>query len=266
MASITFLGTGGGRFAILNQRRYSGGMWLELGANMVLDPGPGSLIRALQFKKEPTKLDAVLVSHNHIDHYNDAELMVEAMTGGMKKRRGVLVLNKKAADYISGYHKGLVDVIVPDAGEKFRINDLEVQAVPTEKHDEGIGFRFSTAQGTLAYTSDTAYSERLIPYYKDSRILILNTMFPKSKEIEVHLNTRTAAEAIEKARPDLAVLQHFGITMLNANPDKEAAWAAEKAKVATIAAHDGMSIDLKDLSVKKAGSGKDEKQLKLGGF
>ena len=266
MASILFLGTGGGRYSIISQRRYSGGMWIDCGPKIVVDPGPGSLIRALQFGKEPTKLDAVFVSHNHIDHYNDAELMVEAMTGGMKKRRGVLVLNKRAAGYVSDYHKGLVDVIVPDAGETFDIAGVGVQALPTENHDEGIGFRFATNLGALTYSSDTAYSERLISYYKDSRLLVLNTMFPASKEMAVHLNTKSAAKVIEEAAPELAVLQHFGITMLNANPEKEAEWVQKKTGVPTIAARDGMTIELADLSVRGPGGEKEERQLKLGTF
>ena len=56
--SITFLGTGGGRFVILSQRRYSGGLWLDFdGTQILLDPGPGALIRALQFHKDVSKLE-----------------------------------------------------------------------------------------------------------------------------------------------------------------------------------------------------------------
>lgn len=262
MASITFLGTGGGRFVVLSQRRYSGGIWLDLGPRMVLDPGPGSLIRALSFGRNPAKLDAVIVSHRHIDHYNDAEIMLEAMTRGMKKKRGTLAINRDAAGYISDYHKEGVRLFMPEAGERFMINDLEVQAIPTAEHEGGLGFRFNSPLGTVTYASDTAYSEDLIKYYKDSRILILNTIFPASKEIEVHLNSRTAAEIIAKARPDLAVINHFGLTMLKAGPEKEAAWIQEKTGTRTIAARDGMEINLETLAAGRAGK-KDDKQTRL---
>ena len=40
MASITFLGTGGGKIVILNQRRYSGGLWpRELEETVAIDLG-----------------------------------------------------------------------------------------------------------------------------------------------------------------------------------------------------------------------------------
>ena len=261
MNSITFLGTGGGRFVLLSQRRYSGGLWLHLESTIILDPGPGALIRALQFKKDPKKLDAILVSHRHLDHYNDAELMVEAMTYGMKKDRGYLVINKDALGYISDYHKKSVRLIIPNAGEKFRINDLEILAIPTYRHEDGIGFKFFSKGGTITYTSDTGYSEELLDYYRDSRILILNTIFPASKEIETHLNTKTATMIVKEVKPELAIIQHFGMSMLNASPEREAKWMENETGVRTIAARDGMTIDLKNLM-----ESKEEGQLKLDEF
>lgn len=261
MYSITFLGTGGGRFVLLSQRRFSGGIWLDLESTLLLDPGPGALIRALQFKKNPRKLDAVLVSHRHLDHYNDAELMVEAMTYGMKKDRGNLIINRNASEYISDYHKKSVRLIIPEAVEKFKVNDLEIQAIPTYKHEQGIGFKFFSKEGTITFSSDTAYSKELLHFYRNSKILILNTIFPASKEIEIHLNTKTSARIIEMAKPELGVIQHFGMTMLNAGPEREAKWIEKETGIRTIAARDGMTIDLKNLTELE-----EEKQLKLDRF
>lgn len=262
MAGLTFLGTGGGRFVILNQRRYSGGIWLDLEATISLDPGPGALIRALQYGKNPQKLDAVFVSHNHIDHYNDAELMMEAMTHGMKQKRGCLVINKKALGYISDYHRSFTQVVTPKPGEKFNIRDLAVQAIPTKDHEEGLGYKFFSKNGVVTYSADTAYSEELIPYYKGSKILILNTIFPASKEIVVHLNSRTTSKIIKEARPELAIIHHFGMTMLNSGPEKEAKRIEDETGVRTIAARDGMTVGLEDLKTSKEGRG----QSKISGF
>jgi ribonuclease BN (tRNA processing enzyme) len=261
MDSFTFLGTGGGRFALLTQRRYSGGIWLDFEARIILDPGPGALVRALQFGKKPEKLDAVLLSHGHLDHYNDAEVMIEAMTYGAKEMRGFLVTNEKTLEYISEYHRNAVKVIIPDAEEKFRINNLEVQAIPTFNHEDGIGFRFFTERGIVTYTSDTGYSEDLLEYYRGSRVLILNVIFPDSKEIKPHLNTEKAVKIVENAKPELAVIQHFGMSMLNANPEREAELIEKKTGIRTIAARDGMTIDLERL-----GTTEKEKQLRLDGF
>lgn len=258
MNSITFLGTGGGRFVILSQRRYSGGIWLDLGPTIILDPGPGALIRALHYGKRCDKLDAIFVSHKHLDHYNDAEIMIEAMTGGMKKNHGNLVISGHAIDYISDYHRGVVDVIVPMNYERFRINELEIQAIPTYNHFEGIGFKFFTSEGVLTYTSDTGFSEGLIDNYKGSKILILNVIFPEGKESDAHLNTRDAIKIVKEAAPEVAVIQHFGMRMLNSNPEFEANRIEKESGVRTIAARDGMTIDMGNL-----GAVEKDKQLKL---
>lgn len=256
MSSITFLGTGGGRYVLVTQRRYSGGIWLDLGKKIILDPGPGALVRALQFHKKPSELDAVLVSHKHLDHYNDAEIMVEAMTGGAKKKRGILAVNYTAADYISSYHKQVVDFISIKKGEFFSIGEIKVTALPTYNHEECTGFRFEAADGTLVYSSDTGYTDKLAENYVGADVLILNVIFPRTKSLESHLSTYDAIKILEAAKPRAAVIQHFGMTMLNSNPENEAAFIQEKTGIKTIAAYDGMTIDL----VKAEVAGK---QLKL---
>ena len=48
-----------------------------------------ALVRTYQFGFDPRNLDGVFVSHAHTDHYNDAEILIEAMTRGMTKEYGV---------------------------------------------------------------------------------------------------------------------------------------------------------------------------------
>ncbi|MEA1924934.1 MAG: MBL fold metallo-hydrolase [Candidatus Altiarchaeota archaeon] len=248
MASITFLGTGGGRFVVLSQRRYSGGIWLDLESRILLDPGPGALIRALEFNMKPEKLDAIFVSHRHLDHYSDAEVMVEAMTHGTKKRRGSLVIEKNTLPYISEYHQKAVDVSSPKPGDEFWIKELGVQAIPTAGHVDSLGFRFHSKHGTVTYSSDTDLDESLIRYYKNTRVLILNCIFPSGKEIRTHLNVDKAIEIALKAKPELLVLTHFGMQMLNSDPGREAKRVEKETGVKTVAARDGMNLDLDNLS------------------
>lgn len=86
---ITFLGSGGGRFSAISQRRMTGGFRIDNlgGKNYHIDPGPGALIRTYQFGFNPRNLNGVFVSHSHTDHYNDAEILIEAMTRGMTKNK-----------------------------------------------------------------------------------------------------------------------------------------------------------------------------------
>ena len=256
MSSLTFLGTGGGRFVLVSQRRHTGGIWLDLDEKIILDPGPGALVRALQHHKKPASLSAVIVSHKHLDHYNDAEIMIEAMTNGAKKKRGILAVSENALEYISAYHREVVDLIVPKAGDGFTVGATRITALPTHKHDEGIGFRFTAEDCVLAYSSDTGYSKDLAAHYKKADVLILNVIFPRKKSLETHLNTSDAAKIIGEAAPRLAVIQHFGVTMLNTGPEEEAAYIEKETGIRTIAATDGMTLDLSAADLK-------DRQLRL---
>ena len=60
MIEIIFLGTGGGRFAMITQQRRTGGIRVLSGdSNLHLDPGPGALIYSLQEGLDPQKINAM---------------------------------------------------------------------------------------------------------------------------------------------------------------------------------------------------------------
>src|SRR6202030_1177544 len=100
---VRFLGTGGARFVVARQIRASGGMWFRFegprGTTQIhVDPGPGALVRALSAVPpcEPRELDAIALSHKHLDHAGDVNAMIEAMTQGGWKHRGALLAPRDA--------------------------------------------------------------------------------------------------------------------------------------------------------------------------
>ena len=87
--TITFLGTGGARFMMINQFLASGGLWLNLnGTEILIDPGPGCIVQSTKRKFKADKLSAIILSHRHLDHSADVNIMVEAMTQSGMKRDG----------------------------------------------------------------------------------------------------------------------------------------------------------------------------------
>lgn len=249
---VTFLGTGGGRFLILKQLRYSGGWILEAEGEMLsVDPGPGALIRAGQFKVPLRRLTGVLVSHGHPDHYTDAEMMIEGMTSGATRKRGVVVGSEHAIkggeDYrpaISPYHLKAVDrVEVLKPGDEVELGELSVKATPTKHRDPGcVGFVFQGKE-TLGYTSDTEYFSGLEKHFRGCDYFILNVLRPRKAPWPMHMNSEGAAKLIGKVKPKLAVIQHFGMKMVWASPEKEARWIEEQSGVRTLAAKDGLRLD-----------------------
>jgi len=253
-AKITFLGTGGGRFVIITQVRATGGLVLEMDGEMLhIDPGPGALVRAKQYGVNLRKLTGILVSHNHPDHYADAEVAIEPMTAGGKNKKGVII----GSDYVinggNGYHavfsKYHLDRVKEyralKPGDKTNIGRIKITATPT-KHKEvrGIGFVFRGSR-KIGYTSDGEYIKEQEQYFQDCDCLILNCLRPRNENWPEHMNAEQAGQLIEKTKPRLAVLQHLGMKMLKGVCFKEAAWIQKQTGIKTIAAKDGMKLEIK---------------------
>ena len=97
--TITFLGTGGARFMIISQLLASGGLWFNLdGTQILMDPGPGCIVQVTSRKLNPEELSAIIVSHRHLDHSADVNVMTEAMTEGGFRKRGVLFAPRDAIE------------------------------------------------------------------------------------------------------------------------------------------------------------------------
>ncbi len=253
MAKLTFLGTGGGRFCMATQARATGGFRLEMdNTNFHIDPGPGALVRAKQYGVNVKNTDVIMLSHVHIDHSNDCNAIIDAMTEGAKGQKGMLfgsVSSIKGYDNNSPavlkiYLKTLESVNALKPEETINVKNIKITATPTRHSDPtAVGFRFEGSK-TISYTSDTEYFPELKKYHKDADILIINTLRPDNDSWPLHMNTDNAIKLIKETNPKLCVLQHFGMKILEAGPEKQARKAGKETGVKVIAAEDGMKIDL----------------------
>jgi phosphoribosyl 1,2-cyclic phosphodiesterase len=250
---LFFLGTGGGRFATITQRRHTGGIRILTNKlNAHLDPGPGALIYSINAGLDPQKISALLISHSHPDHYTDAEVLIEAMTAGTTKKRGVLVApysvlfgNTEVEASVSKYHQGMPSQICEaKSGEVFDVDDAKIVVTEARHSDpDTVGYRFETDDlGDLAYTSDTEYFEGIGKYYQNLRLLILCVLRPSGNPWTGHMTTEDAIKIVEEAKPEMAVLTHFGMQMIFKGPSGEARLVEEKTGVKTVAAKDDMLI------------------------
>ena len=269
---IVFLGTGGGRFATITQKRRTAGIRLmSEGLNLHLDPGPGALVHSINEGLDPQKLNAVFVSHCHPDHYTDAEILIEAMTRGMTRKHGVLAAAKsvlRGSDTcepsISRYHQRMSEqTIEAIPNVKFQVGNINISVTEAKHTDpDAVGFRFVTPDyGNFAYTSDTEYFEGIGKYYKNVRLLILCVMRPSGKPWKGHMTTDDAIRILEETRPEQTVLTHLGMQMIFKGPAKEAKLIEDKTGVPTVAALDNMVINFGETIALKAGKGRSQQEL-----
>ena len=261
MAKITFIGTGGGRFATIFQKRATGGIYIaDKGLLMHVDPGPGALVKMYELGLDPTQTDVIFVSHAHPDHYTDAEILIEALTLGGKNKRGMLIGSESVIaginDYrpISFYHKKIIkEVKLVKPGDKFLLKDwYEINITPALHSDATtVGFKLKLDSGAISYTSDTQLFDELIDAHKGARLLIVCLTRPLNGKIPFHMSTEDAAKLIKQVNPELAILTHMGLKVLS-NATQQANWINQQTGVPTIAAFDGMRVYMEDkIEIKK---------------
>jgi len=250
--TITFLGTAGARFVVVRQFLASGGAWLKLGnTQILLDPGPGCLVQVAKRKLNATKLDAIILSHKHLDHSGDINIMIEAMTDGGNKKRGIVFAPADALDkdpvilsYLRSY---LEDIQVLTEGGSYKVNDVSFKTPIRHKHPvETYGFLFQTPSHTFSWITDTRYFEDLASSYKGD-LLIINVVRLKPGAPLDHLSLPEAKSIIEQIKPKVAMLTHFGMTMWRAKPWELAKKLSEETGISVIAARDGLTYDLAQL-------------------
>lgn len=192
--SIIFLGTAGARFVVTKQFLASGGAWFNLGGIEILfDPGPGSLVHATKRKLDPARLKAIILSHKHLDHSVDINIMIEAMTEGGWKKRGVVfapsdVLDRDAVifPYLQHYPESIK---ILAEGNSYSIGDVTFEIPVRHQHPvETYGFVFKTPRHTFSWITDTKYFDQLITYYR-AELLIINVVLlePKTQVAIDHL-------------------------------------------------------------------------------
>ena len=249
---LTFLGTAGARLMVASQILASGGLWLDLGGvEILLDPGPGTLVQAAKRKLKASKLQAIILSHRHLDHSADANIMIEAMTEGGLNRRGMLFAPSDALDedpvvlhYLRPY---LERIEVLEEGKSYSIGEVSFHTPIRHHHAvETYGVVFETPRHTISCLVDTRFFEELCNHYQGD-LLILNVVRLEPGGPFDHLSAVEAGEIINRLKPRVAILTHFGMTMWRAKPWEVASRLSDETGVRVIAARDGMSFDLADL-------------------
>ena len=254
MISIRFLGTGGARFVVAKQIRASGGMWMKFGDTQIhVDPGPGALVRALSAVPpcEPAKLDAIVLSHKHLDHANDINVMVEAMSQGGWKPRGAVLAPLDAFEFepvVLPYVRKFIprEEHLTERGGPYLVNDVEIRTSVRHVHPvETYGVHFRYAGKTVSYLPCTRFFPELIADYREHApdVLVINVLrFRDSMDVD-HLTYDDARTLLGGIRPKTAIMTHFGTKMLEQDPNRLARELEAEFGIRVYAAHDGWTHD-----------------------
>ncbi len=249
---LTFMGTAGARFMVAKQLAASGGLYLEEGSTrLALDPGPGAVVQYAKRKVDLTKLGGIMLSHKHLDHSCDINVMIEGMTEGGFRSRGSVFCPSDALDedpvilnYLRGFPEELVR-LEPDCA--YQLGELSFHS--TRRHVHGVetyGFRFRTLgaqRDQLGWVTDSKFYEGIAEDHR-AEVMLIHTVLTESRPDLPHLGLDDAERIIREAQPRLAVISHFGMGVWRARPWEVAAAMSQRVGSEVKAARDGMTLEL----------------------
>lgn len=238
--NLTFLGVAAGGYAV-SQGSRTGGFLLHAGNKRIhVDPGVSAIRDCRDYtictgeNSDPILTDALLVTHNHIDHAGGVEEYAEIWLpfSGLLKKTVIAneTLIKGNPDFNQGprldkYKKAKFDVHSLDPGERIDLEDITVRATramhieafdPITRKSGGncIGFVVDTPFGCIGITGDTEYYRSMADEFSDVDYLVAYIVQERSRakgEPE-----RYSAGDITKGKeaPHAQFLGEIGVEML----------------------------------------------------
>lgn len=239
---------------VAKQLAASGGLLVEEGTTrLCLDPGPGAVVQYAKRKIDLAKLDGIIISHRHLDHCNDVNVMVEGMTEGGFKQRGRLFCPDDALDgdaVVRQYLMGFPEEVVRLAPEtNYSVGEIAFRTSPLHIHGtQTYGFTFQAAahpvgSAALGWITDSAYYEGIAAQHA-APVMIIHVVLMEGRPQLPHLCVADAERIIREAKPRLAILTHFGMTVWRAHPWEVAEAISQRTGIDVKAARNGMSLDV----------------------
>lgn len=245
--------------AVPHPQRSSSGYWLETeSGSILLDCSAAAPHRMAEENLDWPNLDAVWISHFHLDHCGglapflfgarNAPQMRERKKAltlfGAKGLRKLLESFDRAGGYKLFQQPFPLEIVEVEPLEKFEmLPGVEAEALKTPHTGDSLALRLRDQSGkTLVYSGDTGFEKILRTFALRADLLVLECSFFQNKTVEKHLELAEAMYIIRHAKPGKALLTHFYAVWDRVDFRAEVEKFSPPCEV--IEAKDGLSIDI----------------------
>jgi len=249
-SNVLFLGTCGDNQSAQRQTRASGGIILEYNdLAFLINPGPGSLVRAKQFGYNLRKLIGIMMTDTTLLASNDVNAVIDCMTYSGQDRRGLLIGPKECFDsenkpVINEYRNFVEKIIYMEAQKKVAIDDIEVYGLKTNKLIT-IGYKITTPDFTLCYLPDPVFSAEICDDLVDCDVLIIGLKHEPNQSViaDNGLTFAQVSKIISIAKPRLTIISDLSSSVIETDPINIARTLQKETGQQVVSAKDGMSFN-----------------------
>ncbi|WP_287153779.1 MBL fold metallo-hydrolase [Candidatus Solincola tengchongensis] len=222
----------------------------EGGYSLVIELGNGCLSNLLR-EVELTAIDAVVVTHMHIDHFGDLYPLYYALRFHPLRPWGLRLILPEGGLELLGCILGreareYLPIVFREErlqeGVDYEVGGIRLRAFPTRHPVEGYALRVEGDGWALAYSSDTSPTPSIEEAARDADLFICEATLPDSYREEAshgHMTSRQAGEAARRAGARRLLLTHIWPTF---EPEEVLAEAAEAFGGEAEVAREGMRI------------------------
>jgi ribonuclease BN (tRNA processing enzyme) len=197
------------------------GYLVEGEGRLLLDCGPGVLARMRERDDGWPRVDAVAITHFHLDHWGDLVPWVfgAAFGPGRNIPRPELWLPPNGSERLRGYGKQMAfadqidsvfEVREYEEATPFSAAGFDLVALRLDHYSElTFGLRISNHASTLAYSGDTGPSENLAELARDADVFLCEaTLKEPEPEERGHLSEDEALAAFEQSGAKRLIVIH----------------------------------------------------------
>lgn len=252
---IVLLGVSGDSPSLSRQLYSSGGIYIDITSNsksyrLIANPGIGLFQSLMVLKVNQMAIDFVVATDSNIKRSGELNSILATNSFfGQDKSIHLISTQKTIDEMIFKENKdNWAKLTLAQANKNIDMPNFRLTLFPTydkklkEINNKSYGFKLITPEYRLCYVGDTGFSKKLIDYYKESDILMVNIIDKDDNNLN-GLNYDEIVNIINETKPKLCVLMGFSYNFLKKGPLNFSRKISLETGVTCVVGKDGMVLN-----------------------